>query len=98
MANPNNPGDNINGLFNMHNAIHEMYRRAEDALDEEIGRIDCSQMRRQDAKEVRDYSEHMRQSIRQAVLIMLYSYLEAGMDLIGNLFVRGYTKEIAEFR
>jgi hypothetical protein len=96
MADPNNPGENIGRLLNMHDAIHDIYRRAEDALDEEIRRIDRRQMRRQDAREVDDYSEHMRQSIRQAVLIMLYSYLEAGMDLIGNLFVRDYTKEIGK--
>ena len=93
---PNNPGDNISSLLSKHNAINDMYRRAEDALDGEIGGIDWRQMRPEVAKAEHDYCEQMRQSIRQAVLIMLYSYLEAGMDLIGNRFVTDYTKEIAK--
>ncbi len=96
MADPNSPGDNISSLLRAHDAIHEIYRRAEDALEEEIGGIDWSQMRPEDAKAEQDYCEQMRQSVRQAVLIMLYSYLEAGMDLIGNRFVTEYTTKIAK--
>jgi hypothetical protein len=93
MADPNSPGDNISSLLRAHDAIHEIYRRAEDALEEEMRGVDWSQMRPEDAKAERDFCEQMRQSIRQAVLIMLYSYLEAGMDLIGKRFVTDYTKK-----
>jgi hypothetical protein len=94
VADPNSPGDNIRSLLNAHDAIYEIYRRAEEALEEEIGDIDWSQMRPEVAKTEQDYCEQMRQSIRQAVFIMLYSYLEAGMDLIGNRFVTDYTRKL----
>jgi len=94
MADPDRLGDNISSLLRAHDAIHEIYRRAEDALEEEIGGIDWGQMRREIAKAEQDYCEQMHQSIRQAVLIMLCSYLEAGMDLIGNRFVTDYTKKM----
>ncbi len=90
MADPEESRDHIRSLFDKHNAIHGIYKRAVEALDKEISDIDASQMRPQEA----EYCEHMRQSLRQAILIMLYSYLEAGMNLIGDLFVRNYKKEI----
>jgi hypothetical protein len=93
---PNNPGDNISSLLSKHNAINDMYQRAEDALDGEIRGIDWRQMRPEVAAVEREYCEQMHQSIRQAVFIVLYSYLEAGMDLIGNRFVTDYRNEMAK--
>ena len=94
MADPNDLRDKINDLLKKHDAINDIYRRAEDALTAEMNAIDWSQMRPDDRGDTRKYCEHMYQSIRQAMLILLYSCLEKGIDLVGNQSIEMYARKV----
>ena len=94
MTSSNDLRARISSLLSKHDAINDVYRRAEDALEEEMDGIDWTHARPEDAKDAKDYCEHMHQSVRQAMLILLYSCLEAGMDLIGNEFITNYESKI----
>lgn len=94
MADPNDLRDKINDLLKKHDAINDIYRRAEDASTAEMNAIDWSQMRPEDAADARKYCENMYQSIRQAMLILLYSCLETGIDLVGNRFIGMYAQKL----
>ena len=94
MVDQNDLRDKINDLLRKHDGINGIYRRAEDALIAEMNAIDWDQMRPEDAGDTRKYCEHMYQSIRQAMLILLYSCLETGIDLVGNQFIEMYAQNV----
>ncbi len=86
----------IKDLLEKHDGIHAIYQRAEDSLAAEMGSIDWSQTCPEDSENTHKYCEHMYQSIRQAMLVLLCSCLETGIDLIGNEFVESYGQKIAK--
>jgi hypothetical protein len=94
MANQNDVRDEVSDLLKRLDSISGIYKRAEHALTAEMSTIDLRRVRPEDAEDARKHCEHMYQSTRQAMLILLYSCLETGMDLVGNQFIGMYTPNV----
>lgn len=95
MADPSNLCDTFSWLaLTKYDAINDIYRRAVGALKDYVDHINWSQMSQKDANQVHAYCDQMHQSIRQAMLIMLYSYLETDLNLMGNHFFPDYKSKV----
>jgi hypothetical protein len=96
MVDSNGLNSEISSLLKKHDAIHRIHHSAEDALTAEMKEVDWKRMAPDDVQDTRAFCDQMYQSLRQATFISLYSYLEAGIDLIGNAFIESYTQQIGK--